>query len=100
MVCAIQITPIFIDVSISRLYIPLKDNSFEFKFNNKTLDIVQEYKYLGVVINSVKTLKGDIFKNMKIHIADKARKACFATLKKYYPLCLLATFSTLTCPQY
>ena len=55
----------------------------EFTFNNKILDIVQEYKYLGVVFNSVKTLKGDIFKNMKTHIADKARKACFAVLKKY-----------------
>ena len=35
-----------------------------FIFNAKTLQMVEEYKYLGVILNSAKTSKGDIFKQM------------------------------------
>ena len=61
-------------------------NNHSFMFNNKPLEIVNEYKYLGVLMNSVKTLKGDIFKQMKPFIADKARKPMFASIKKYSSL--------------
>ena len=35
-----------------------------FLFNRKQLEIVSQYKYLGVVINSVKTSRGDLFREM------------------------------------
>ena len=53
-----------------------------FKFNGKSLDIVSEYKYLGVIFNNTVNLKANIFKNMIQYIAIKSRKACFATTRK------------------
>ena len=58
---------------------PTDDN---FKFNNKSLDIVLEYKYLGVIFNNTANLKANIFKNMIQYTATKSRKACFATTPK------------------
>ena len=50
-----------------------------FTFNEKNLEIVNNYKYLGVIINSVKNSRGNIFKDMWQYTADKGLKACFAT---------------------
>ena len=41
------------------------DNTFNFIFNDKELQTVEEYKYLGVVLNSTKTVRGDIFKERR-----------------------------------
>ena len=53
-----------------------------FVFNGNDLEIVSKYKYLGVMINSIKTISGNIFREMYPYIADKAKKSCFANLKK------------------
>ena len=53
-----------------------------FSFNNKQLEIVTQYKYLGVIFNTCRNMKGNIFKSMGSYISDKARKATFATIKK------------------
>ena len=68
------------------IYGNVQINNTNFIFNNKHLEIVSNYKYLGVILNSTKTLKGDIFKEMKPYISDKGRKATFAVLKKYSSL--------------
>ena len=59
-----------------------KYESQSFTFNRKLLDIVEEYKYLGVLLNRTNNLRGKIFKNMQEYITTKARKANFATTKK------------------
>jgi exonuclease III len=53
-----------------------------FIFNDKKLEIVNEYKYLGVVINSIQHVKGNIFKNMIKYTSNKAYKASFSISKK------------------
>ena len=47
-----------------------------FKFNEGTVDIVKEYKYLGVVISSVQKLNGNVFKNHFVYISEKPQKLC------------------------
>ena len=60
-----------------------KNNSGHiFSFNRKILEIVTQYKYLGIVFNTCNNTKGNIFKSMGSFISDKARKATFATVKK------------------
>ena len=56
--------------------------TYNFSFNKKVLDIVTQYKYLGVIVNSVSNCRGDIFKNMFSYISDKARKCSFSVSKK------------------
>ena len=58
------------------------DNNCSFKFNNKTLQIVEEFKYLGVIFNSTRTLKGNIFKQMWPYVSDKATKCSFSISRK------------------
>ena len=58
------------------------DEDTTFTFNDKTLEIVDEYKYLGVVLNSCRNIRGNIFKKMIPYITEKGRKATFATVKK------------------
>ena len=53
-----------------------------FNFNNKSLDIVKEYKYLGVIFNTVSTSRGNIFNNMRSYIAQKASRAYFCNFQK------------------
>ena len=59
------------------------DREFEFMFNNQKLEIVEQYKYLGVIFNSVKTSRGCIFKEMHPYIAEKSTKASFAATSKF-----------------
>lgn len=54
-----------------------------FIFNGKRLDIVDNYKYLGVVINSIKNMRGNLFKDMISYCCDKARKCTFSISKKF-----------------
>ena len=58
------------------------DNACSFSFNAKTLQKVEEYKYLGVIVNSTKTSKGDIFKQMWPYISEKATRAGFSVTQK------------------
>ena len=51
-------------------------------FNGKLLKWVEKYKYLGNIVNSIKTISGDIFKENSTYICDKARKAIFSFFRK------------------
>jgi hypothetical protein len=53
-----------------------------FTFNGKTLDVVDKYKYLGNLFNSVIKPFGNPFREMSTYLADKALRASFATLKR------------------
>ena len=57
-----------------------------FKFNNKYLDIVKQYKYLGCIFSESKIITGNIFRDMPEYVSEKGMKASFATLKKYSSL--------------
>ena len=52
------------------------------KFNNKVLNVVDQYKYLGNVMKSVKTCKEDVFGENFQYLCNKARKAIFAMFKR------------------
>ena len=51
-------------------------------FNGNLLKWVDKYKYLGNIINSIKNINGDIFKENSSYLCDKARKAIFAFFRK------------------
>ena len=51
-------------------------------FNGDKLKWVDQYKYLGNIISSIKVANGDIFKNTYSYLVDKARKAIFLFFKK------------------
>ena len=64
----------------------LKTEMPVFTFNQKKLEIVDDYKYLGVTINSVKTSRGNLFKTMVDYICDKSSKAIFHVYNKCKPV--------------
>ena len=64
-----------------------KSDHCEFTFNNAKVDIVMEYKYLGVVFNSVQRLGDSPFKTMISKTADKSLRASFVQTKKVKYLC-------------
>ena len=59
------------------------DTTLNFSFNGKILDVVDKYKYLGVVINQIQSINSNLFREMWEYVADKGTKAVFATKKKY-----------------
>ena len=50
--------------------------------NGNELEQVDKYKSLGTILNSIKTLKGDIFMNNTDYLNSKARSAIFAIKQK------------------
>ena len=56
---------------------------YEFTLNGTPLEVVSEYKYLGILF-----CRSGSFLRAKKHIADQARKAIFALLKKVKQLLL------------
>ena len=52
-------------------------NNLHFYFNNSELEIVSEYKYLGIFLS-----KSGNFKAAKKHISEQANKALFSLIKK------------------
>ena len=52
-----------------------------FIFNTKTLEKVEEYTYLGVIVSSTKISMGDICKQMWPFISEKTTKAVFFSFK-------------------
>jgi hypothetical protein len=51
-------------------------------FNGKSLEIVEKYKYLGIMFNAISRPYGNPCREMVPYLADKALKASFATLRK------------------
>ena len=56
---------------------------YEFTLCNENIDVVSEYKYLGVIFS-----RSGSFCKAKEHIAKQATKAMFSLLKKAKHLCL------------
>ena len=54
----------------------------EFRFNDRNLEVVNMYKYLGCIFNPCETHRSSIFKHMTKYLSDKAMKATFACVKK------------------
>ena len=52
-------------------------NNLHFYFNNSKLEIVSEYKYLGIFLS-----RSGNFKAAKKHISEQANKALFSLIKK------------------
>lgn len=73
-------------------------------FNNKPIEQVSDYKYLGNILQSIRAINGDIFKNHYDYVSDKARKAVFSILKKTRkmgalpPKCMFHIYGTLVQP--
>ena len=51
-------------------------------FNGRPIEVVQCYKCLGNVVNTIKTSSGDLFKMNKEYLCNKARGAIFSLMKK------------------
>ena len=47
-------------------------SNFQFQLNNLDIEICNSYRYLGVVFNSVSTIRGDILKTNAVPLKDKA----------------------------
>ena len=60
-----------------------RPGNFSFTLNNDNLEIVGEYKYLGILFS-----KGGSFYSTKKHLASQAEKAMYSLIKKSRPLLL------------
>ena len=75
-----------------------------FSYNNKTLDVVNQYKYLGILFNTCQSLKANIFKDAVDQISLKATRAIFKIKKdtkvvgKLPPGVLFKLFDSLVMP--
>ena len=58
------------------------NKTISLKFNGKTLDIVDQYKYLGNITKSIKTWNGETFGANYQHLCNKARQTIFALFKR------------------
>ena len=52
------------------------------KVDDKVLDVVDQYKYLGNLMKSVKRVKENVFGANYQYLCNKARQAVFATFKQ------------------
>ena len=55
-------------------------------FNNKDIEFVDRYKYLGVIFNSISRVNGDVFREHAEYIKNKAYKAIYALGNKTKPM--------------
>ena len=51
-------------------------------FNDKTIELVSEYEYLGHIKRSTETAAQDMFRTNYPYLCDKANRATFLTLRK------------------
>ena len=58
-----------------------KREEFKFMYNSKELDVVKNYKYLGVIFQSISRCDCNLFHDAYLHVACQARKAMFKILK-------------------
>ena len=70
-----------VNTSKTKVIIFSKDNNsnyeFKFKYKDEILEIVSEFKYLGVLFS-----KNNSFFKTKKHIANQGKKAVYSLLKK------------------
>ena len=66
----------------TKLMIFGKDYTGNVSFNNRKIELVREYKYLGNIIRSTTTNKQDIFSLNYVYLRDRANRAMFAVLQR------------------
>ena len=81
-----------------------KSDTFTLRLNGKRIKRVKSSKCLGIIVNSVQTLKGDIFRENPEYLKDKARKSVFSFLNRMKrigntsPKCMFNLYECLTQP--
>ena len=66
----------------TKIMIFWKPCSYDFMFNGTRLDIVDKYKYLGTIVNTVQNSRGNVFSKMAEYSVDKANEATFGLYRK------------------
>jgi hypothetical protein len=59
-----------------------KRENVKFHYCGKEIDIVESYRYLGIIFNSVTNIRGDIFKLNATHIEKNVLRAIFCQFKE------------------
>ena len=59
-----------------------KCDKIKLEFNNKPIEEVDQYKYLGVLLKSIRRSNDCIFNENPVYLCEKANKALFAMLRK------------------
>ena len=67
------------------------DEKIDIEFNGSKIEQVSKYKYVGCIIQSINSVKSDVFVMNYEYLCDKARKALFAAKAK------LKHYSTVPC---
>ena len=81
-----------------------KSDTFTLRLNGKRIKRVKHSKCLGIIVNSVQTLQGDIFRENPDYLKDKARKSVFGFLNRVKrignapPKCMFDLYECLTQP--
>ena len=57
-------------------------NAPDIYFNGHGIEAVQSYKYLGNIISTISSSKGDIFRENYSHLCNQAKKAIFGMKQK------------------
>ena len=79
-------------------------NDFELKLNGKAIKKVESSKCLGIIVNSVKTITGDIFGEHPEYLKGKARQSIFSFYNRVKrigyasPKCMFDLYKSLTQP--
>ena len=79
-------------------------DDFQLKLNGKDVKKVESSKCLGIIINSVKTITGDIFSEHPEYLKGKARQSVFSFYNRVKrighvsPKCMFDLFKSLTQP--
>jgi hypothetical protein len=63
------------------LYGNITPEDVKLSFNGKLLEIVSQYKYLGILFNSIKHVRGNVFREACESIGTKATRAMFKIKK-------------------
>jgi hypothetical protein len=86
------------------LYGRVNQEDVNLTFNGKKLEIVDKYKYLGMLFNSTKCARSSVFKEACVHIGVKATRAMFKVTKDMHsvgntpPIVTLKLFNSLVMP--
>ena len=79
-------------------------DTFTLRLNGKRIKRVKSSKCLGIIVNSIQTLQGDIFRVNPEYLKDKARKSVFSFINRVKrigttsPKCMFNLYECLTQP--